>query len=70
MNPQKPSENSTSYMPIYMCLGLSIGTALGVATDKLSIYMPIGLSLGMCIGAFIDDRNRKKSADSSDEKED
>ena len=61
MKDNKKSENQTYYMPIGMCLGISIGTAIGVATDNLSIYMPIGLSIGMCIGALIDAKNRKKA---------
>ena len=63
------SDNQTHYMPIGMCLGISIGTAIGVATDNLSIYMPIGLSIGMCIGALIDAQNRKKTKGSSKDEE-
>ena len=36
---KKNSENQTQYMPIGMCLGISIGTAIGVATDNLAICM-------------------------------
>ena len=69
MKDNKKSENQTYYMPICMCLGISIGTAIGVATDNLSIYMPIGLSIGMCIGALIDAQNRKKTKGSSKDEE-
>lgn len=63
------SENQTCYMPIGMCLGISIGTAIGVATDNLSIYLPIGLSIGMCIGTLIDAQNRKKTKGSGKDEE-
>ena len=58
---KKASENQTAYMLICMCLGMSIGTGVGVATDNLSIYMPIGMSVGLCIGSLIDAKNRKKA---------
>ena len=69
MKDNKKSDNQIHYMPIGMCMGISIGTAIGVATDNLSIYMPIGLSIGMCIGALIDAQNRKKTKGSSKDEE-
>lgn len=65
MKDKKNADNQTYYMPICMCLGMSIGTAIGVATDNLSIYMPIGMSIGLCIGSLIDAQNRKKVKDAS-----
>ena len=47
------------YMPIGMCLGMSVGTALGAAMDNMGLYMCMGLSIGMCIGALVDAKNRK-----------
>ncbi len=61
MKDKKKTENNTEYVPICMCLGISIGTAIGVATDYLAILMPIGLSIGLCIGCIIDAENRKKA---------
>lgn len=58
---KKASENQTYYMPICMCLGMSIGTAIGVATDNMSICMCLGISFGLCIGSVIDARNRAKA---------
>lgn len=65
----KKTENQTFYIPIGMCLGIAIGTAIGVATDSLAIYMPIGLSIGMCFGSLIDAQKRKKAKDSSADEE-
>ena len=70
MSNQKKSENQIQYLPICMCLGMSIGSAIGVATDNLSIGMCVGMSIGMCIGAMIDAKNRKAKNDVSVENED
>ena len=67
---KKTSDNQTQYMPIGMCFGVAIGTAIGVATDNLAVYMPIGLSIGMCIGVLIDAQNRKKTKDNSEDSKD
>ena len=60
---KKESENQTHYMPIFMCLGMSIGTAIGVVTDNMSMCMCLGISFGMCIGSAIDAKNRAKAKD-------
>ena len=72
MKENKKSENQTYYMPIFMCLGMSIGTAIGVATDNMSMCMCLGISFGMCIGSVIDARNRAKKdeAKQTDEEDD
>ena len=49
------------YMPIFMCLGMSLGTAIGVATDNMSVWMCLGVSFGLCIGSLIDASNLKKA---------
>lgn len=56
---KQEAENQTHYMPIGMCLGMSVGTALGAALDNMALYMCVGLSIGMCIGVLIDAQNRK-----------
>ena len=61
----KENKNKTQYMPIGMCLGISIGTAIGAAMDNIPVYMAVGLSLGMCIGSFIDAKNQKAEKDKS-----
>ena len=58
---KQESENQTHYMPIGMCLGMSVGTALGAALDNMGLYMCIGLSVGMCIGVLIDAKKRQAS---------
>ena len=68
MSKQKKTENQIQYLPICMCLGMSIGSALGVATDNLSLFMCIGMSIGVGLGAVIDAKNLK--TDTSAENED
>ena len=60
MKNRQENESRTQYMPIGMCLGVGIGTALGAAMDNMALYMCIGLSVGMCIGALIDAKNREE----------
>ena len=60
---RKPSENRTYYMPIFMCLGMSLGIAIGVATDNMSIWMCLGVSFGLCIGSLIDAIRQTKAKD-------
>ena len=50
------------WLPIGMCLGISIGTAIGAATNSITLWLPVGLSIGICLGmAFSsdDDDNAK-----------
>ena len=61
MKNQQEAENQTHYLPIGMCLGMSIGTAIGVATDNLATGMCIGLSIGVGIGALLDSKKRKEA---------
>mgnify|MGYP003430971223 FL=1 len=56
---KKNNEDNTKYMPIGMCMGISIGTAIGAAMDNIPICMAVGLSVGMCIGSLIDAKNHK-----------
>ena len=60
---KKDNENNAEYMPIGMCMGISIGTAIGAAMDNIPVYMAVGLSVGMCIGSLIDAKNRKTEKD-------
>ena len=44
-------ENTRSlYMSSGMCIGMGVGTCLGVAFNNISLGMCLGMSIGMCIG--------------------
>ena len=63
------NKTQTHYMPIGMCLGYAIGTAIGVATDNRAMCMCLGISFGLCIGSLIDAQNRKKVKDTRKDEE-
>ncbi len=63
MENQKKPENQVSWLPIGMCLGVSIGMAIGAAADNIPLGMSIGVSIGVGIGALIDHKNRTNSED-------
>ena len=66
MNNNKNTENKINYLPLCMCLGISLGTAIGAATGHLPLYMSIGMSIGVCIGAALDAKNRTESEEISE----
>lgn len=57
---KKDKNTSNSWMPIGMCLGISIGTAIGAATHNMGLWMPMGVSLGLCWGLLF---SRKDDGD-------
>lgn len=54
MKNKKDSEEKFPYLPICMCLGLSIGCAFGV------IYSTVGLCIGVLIGFILEQKNNKE----------
>ena len=62
------NENKPSYLPIFMCLGLSVGMAIGAASDNIPIGMCLGMSVGVSLGAVLDAKKRKEGdgADQTD----
>ena len=59
------------YMPICMCLGISLGTAIGAALDNIGVWMCIGVSIGVGLGTAIDSANRarEKTPENEEQKE-
>ena len=60
MKDNKNSENNMQYLPIGMCIGISIGTAIGAATDNIGVGMCLamkvignGSALMMALGIII-----------------
>ena len=59
MKDNKNSENQMQYLPIGMCIGISIGTAIGAATDNIGVGMCLGVGFGTMLGALLDAQKRK-----------
>ena len=64
---ENEKESKIQHMPIFMCLGLSVGMAIGAASDNMAIGMCLGMSIGMCLGTALDARNRKKKSDEEEQ---
>ena len=63
MDNKNNNENTTHYLPLGMCIGLSIGVGIGAATNNIPTWMCMGLGIGMCFGSVIDMKNREKEAE-------
>ena len=55
----KETEEKNSGLPIVMCLGICIGTAIGAATDNMALWLPVGLCIGVSLGLALSDTNNK-----------
>ena len=66
---EKKPVNKIPQMPIFMCMGCSIGMAIGAAMDNIGIGMCVGVALGVCVGSILDQMNRNQDS-GSEEKED
>ena len=60
MKNKNEKKDKTLYLPIFMCLGLSIGVAFGAATNNMPTCMCIGLAIGLCIGTALDSQKKNK----------
>ena len=60
MKNKNEKKDKTLYLPIFMCLGLSIGIAFGAATNNMPTCMCIGLAIGLCIGTALDSQKKNK----------
>lgn len=76
-NKENKEENQVMWMPICMCLGVSIGMCIGgFIFDNMPIGMCMGISLGVAVGSIIDAKNRanneqdQQTISESDEDED
>lgn len=58
--PKENTESTTHWLPIGMCLGISIGMSIGVATDNVGVGMCLGVGIGSCLGALMDAMQKKK----------
>lgn len=43
----------STWLPIGMCLGLGVGTAIGSALNNIGVWMPIGICFGIIFGVIM-----------------
>ena len=67
MSNNKKSEANVAWLPIGMCIGISIGTAIGAATDNMGMCMCYGVAIGVGIGAMLDSRGKKSKDKPTDD---
>ena len=53
-------DKAAAYLPIGMCLGMSIGMCFGVALDNIALGMCIGMGVGTCLGLALGRINENK----------
>ena len=66
---KKDPENKVQYMPIGMCLGLSIGMAIGAAMDNIPIGMCFGLGIGICFGSAMDNAKHAREEEPEEQEQ-
>lgn len=66
---EKKPDNQIMQMPIFMCIGCSVGMAIGAAMDNIGIGMCIGVALGVCVGSILDQMNRNQEAGPEEKEE-
>lgn len=68
-SPAPEDKQKISYLPIGMCLGISVGMAIGAANGSIGVGMCIGVGIGMFLGAMIDLAASKKDTDNAPDDE-
>ncbi len=56
---QTKEKNKNNWLPIWMCLGLSIGTVIGAGLNNIPLWMSVGLSIGVCFGVAFSNKDNK-----------
>ena len=65
---QARSDDKGDLLAIAMCIGISVGVALGAATHNYGLWIPVGTSIGATVGAVLD--VFRKDDDDDDDEED
>jgi len=58
MSNKKP-DNKTYYIPIFMCIGISLGMTMGSIYGNIPVGMSVGVAYVVCHGELFDARSRK-----------
>ena len=68
MKDKNRNNKSTSGPAIGMCIGISVGTAIGASTHNIGLWLPVGIVAGMCIGLAFDRSDPDDNNDNTDTK--
>ena len=61
------SDDTGSSTAVAMCIGISVGVALGAATHNFGLWIPVGTSIGATVGALLDVFRGKDEKDDDEE---
>jgi len=64
---KKDSDQQMQYLPLGMCMGISIGMAIGAALGSIPIGMCFGMGIGLCFGSALDNANKAKKETGEEE---
>ncbi|GEM_PF-5154131 len=51
------------WMAVYMCLGISLGSAIGTSTGHAGTFMCLGIAIGVALGKLMEKKEAKRRAD-------
>ena len=68
MNDNNRKKNSSSCLPVGMCIGIAVGTAVGAATHNIGLWMPVGLAVGTGLGLVLGHSGEDGSEDDTDDR--
>lgn len=54
--------HASTWMSVYLSVGMCFGASIGLALGNLSIGMAVGMCFGVAVGASLDNRDRNKRA--------
>ena len=49
----KKTDSAAAFLPIGVAMGVSTGTAIGVATDNLALWLSLGVAIGAGMGSAL-----------------
>lgn len=67
-NNKNKKENNIQYIPIFMCLGTSVGMGIGLIFNNIGVGMCLGVGLGVAFGALLDLKNKNTDGNNKNDK--
>lgn len=66
---KKDTKDEGVNMPIFLCMGLSVGMAIGASVGNIPVGMCVGMGIGLLVGVFLDSQKKRKPSEDQKEKE-